>query len=750
MKVIGKLFALLVAFAFSSGVEATNDRTITKVVKLLESMLGKSKADGETDRDLYSKFKCYCDDNEDEKTLSIEELTKQIGILESKIEELRGSTGELSTECAQLRSDMAENEAARAEAEAIRKKAHADFVAEEADLTSAIGQMNDAIKTLSEIGADQTMSAGADHTQFMAGQGQSLLRLKATVKQALVAASVFFTQKQRRSVDSFLQAPFTGTYTAQSGEIVGILKNMRDTFESNLAAARATEKAEATAFQKFMKTKLEAYNTMKASYEEKQETLGTNDDDLAVKKGQLADAEAQKASDEEFLAKLRVMCADKAKEYEERKMLRVNEESAIAEAIAILNSDAAFESFGKVDATKTGSTGPATLLQLSARAHASARRDALQFLKSAANAQKSLRLARIAAQLEAGNPFTVVLEEIQKMIELIGREGKADKEQLDWCNSERETNHKDLQDKKDQISTLNGEITDLDTLINDPVTGLKVQIQDTEAKLESNHESQVSQTKARTEENLAYQQDIANLVEAEDLLTRAVRVLNKYYASLEKHYAQEDALLQREEPAPPSTWEGNFAGQKSKGGDAISMIEFILQETQKEESVAHSDEQEGQKAYEDSMTALKTEQAELEKSLADLQLLLAEKEKELLEKHEELQQTEADKLAIEVYLEKIKPGCDFITSNFDLRESNRAKEKAALERATGLLQGTPAYKAAVVATEEEAMGDCKETCVGREGHVECKACLAKVTVPGYCAGHEGTEGCDAAASAAAA
>jgi len=305
-----------------------------------------------------------------------------------------------------------------------------------------------------------------------------------------------------------------------------------------------------------------------------------------------------------------------------------------------------------------------------------------------------------------------------------------------------------LQDKKDQIDALNGELTHLDTLINDPETGLKVQIQEAEAKLESNHGSQVSQTKARIEGNLAYQQDIANIVQAEDLLTRAIRVLKKYYASLEKQYAQEEALLQREEPAPPSTWESSYGGQKSKGGDAISMLEFILQESQKEESVAHSDEEEAQKAYEDSMTALKTEQAALEDSFADLQQQLAEKEKELLEKHEELKETQADKLAIEVYLEKIKPGCDYITTNFDLRESNRGKEKAALERATELLQGTPAYKSAVAAAEEEAMGDCMETCVGREEHVECKACLAKVTVPGYCAGHEGTEGCGAVRGAA--
>ena len=41
------------------------------------------------------------------------------------------------------------------------------------------------------------------------------------------------------------KAPFTGSYTAQSGEVVGILKNMRDTFESELAAAHAKDTSRA-------------------------------------------------------------------------------------------------------------------------------------------------------------------------------------------------------------------------------------------------------------------------------------------------------------------------------------------------------------------------------------------------------------------------------------------------------------------------------------------------------------------------
>merc|ERR1739848_190228 len=169
--------------------------------------------------------------------------------------------------------------------------------------------------------------------------------------------SVFLPQKDQHTLTSFLQAPFTGTYTSQSGEIVGILKNMRDTFKANLASAWSAEKAAVEAHEKFMKIKEDEYETMKAAYEEKQGKLGDNDDELGSLRETLEDVQAELANDEEFLAKLLVMCAKKAKEFEERKMLRANEEAAISQAIAILNSDAAFESFGKVKATKSGATG---------------------------------------------------------------------------------------------------------------------------------------------------------------------------------------------------------------------------------------------------------------------------------------------------------------------------------------------------------------------------------------------------------
>merc|ERR1719198_1389005 len=102
---------------------------------------------------------------------------------------------------------------------------------------------------------------------------------------------------------------------------------------------------------------------MSQLYDEAQALLGDNDNALSAKRSQLDQAEKEKANDEEFLEKLRPMCKAKAESYEERKVLRADEEAAVAEAISILNSDSAFETFSTVDATTTGAT-KASFLQL--------------------------------------------------------------------------------------------------------------------------------------------------------------------------------------------------------------------------------------------------------------------------------------------------------------------------------------------------------------------------------------------------
>jgi hypothetical protein len=725
----------------------TKDRTITKVVKMLEDLMAKSKEDGDKDRKIYAKFLCYCNTKKETKTKEIEELTKVIALLEDEIAKLKGSNGVTSVELAKIKADKAANREAVDKATKIREDEKEAFEKFEEDMLAANASLAEAISTLAEVGADQTMATGADHDQFMAGfEGASLLKLKAKVRAALVTATAFLKPKQKQTVQSFLQAPFTGTYTSQSGEVVGILKQMKDTFEANLASARATEAAAQKAFDAFIEIKEKEYAELERLQAEKETLMADNDASLATARESLKTAQDDKAIREEFLEELIPLCSKKAEEYEQRQQLRANEDAAVAEAIAILNKDAAFETFGKVEATSAG----ASFLQLrSARRHAqggaSVRKQVQELLQQAAKKHKSLRLVKIVALLEAGNPFTAVLEAIDKLVAIIEKEGEADKENLDWCNSERETSDARIEELSDQITSLEETIAGLIEAIEAPETGLKDRIAATELALKENYDDQVTQTAQRTEANQAYQANIADIVEAEGLLDAAIHVLTKYY---EGEYVEYDAevkgtkVLAGEEEAHPETEEG-YKGQGETGKKAIDMLTFILDNTKKEETAAHTMEHEAQHAYEDSMQELKDTEASLQETLADLKMELAEKEKALAEAKDELKKTVEEKESIEAYLLKIKPGCDFITENIDYRKERQTSEISALKEAKDLLKDTPVYKAAVAEAHLTSMGDCRDKCVEHgEEHVICKACLAKVEIPGYCAGHEGTEGCD--------
>merc|ERR1719482_1393469 len=197
-------------------------------------------------------------------------------------------------------------------------------------------------------------------------------------------------------------------------------------------------------------------------------------------------------------------------------------------------------------------------------------------------------------------------------------------------------------------------------------------------------------------------------------------------------------IQKKEEPAPPSA-DFSATGQ-GQATDAVSMLGFILEETHAEEKQAHTDEEASQHTFEDTMTDLKDEEGTCLETIASLEEQLAATEKTLEETTIDLEKTSKEKKALERYLAKIKPGCDFITENIDTRKDNREAETSALNNAKDKLKSTPAYKSAAAAVEKDMLGKCADSCTDKSS-VECKACLAGTSVTGYCAGHKGEAGC---------
>jgi len=552
-----RFFLLLLALAISDG-----DKTITKVVKLLQGMLDKSKEDGENDHEVNAAFKCYCDTNTDEKTEAIQTATEDIARMESFLADRRAMNTKLSQEIAQLRKDLDDNESARDEATTIRDKEHTDFIAEEADMVTAIAQMDRAIQALQAVGADQTQSSGADNEQLSAVDATaaakahledlarqdattraeqhlagSLLAKKGkhdkkinvedldeTLKAALRSASLFLKPGQKAELKAFIQAP--GNYNAQSGEIVGVLKTMNDTFASNLDNARTEETKTQTDYEGFIAVKTAEHMDMTSTYEAKKVELGNNENDIATTQSELDTTVGIKNDDETFLGELTDRCAVKATEFAKRKMLRVNEEAAIAQAIAILHSDDARDTFGKTAATSSGASGPALFLQKrNVHAHHTGRKQLISQLTSKARALHSLRLAKVATAVSANNPFTEVLAMVRKMVETIDKEETDDQTKVAWCEIEQSTNNANLADKATDIGTLTSNIGNLQIVVTDT----KANIEIAQSDLTDCRTAQSTETESRQAASAAFHENLGNLQEAEKILEKAVTVLEKYY-----------------------------------------------------------------------------------------------------------------------------------------------------------------------------------------------------------------------------
>merc|ERR1719217_1500802 len=336
---------------------------------------------------------------------------------------------------------------------------------------------------------------------------------------------------------SFLQGP-TANYNAQSGEIVGVLKNMNDTFTANLANARQVEPKALADFTAMKKVLDEEYDEASELFEKRKTEIGETAELISRTSSEMNTAKDRLAEDESFLASLTDRCAKKKADFDKRNMLRSQEEAAIAEAIAVLNSDAAFSTFGKVSATSTGAT---SFIQTSASQNKDAqkvRAAAGAALATASKKLHSMRLAKIAMQLssknKATNPFTKVLENINSTVELIEAEEADDSQKLATCNSEQDINNAKRDAKKEKMDDLTATIGQLEI----SAKNTKKEIADEEADLAQNRADQKEATDARSEANAIFKENLKNLEDAEMILAKATKVLVKYYKYLHSHTAE--------------------------------------------------------------------------------------------------------------------------------------------------------------------------------------------------------------------
>merc|ERR1712072_1652171 len=279
-------------------------------------------------------------------TKAIADAEARISDLTTKIEELTASSARLNTEIKNLEKEVAENQAALDKATAIRQKQLAEFNEEEKDLLESISALKSAVTVLSK------------HNSLLQVPRSHLVGVAATVqnemqKHASLLSGVL-THKERRAVSSFVQAPedyfdaeptFKQSYAPQSGEIFGILRQMRETFETNLSDSQKEEMANQKAYEELKAAKEEEIAAGQEQIDSKTQELADTDEKNAQAKTDVEDTKESLSADEQFLMMLKEKCSMTDKEWEERQKTRQEEMEACSKALAILSGDDAHDLF---------------------------------------------------------------------------------------------------------------------------------------------------------------------------------------------------------------------------------------------------------------------------------------------------------------------------------------------------------------------------------------------------------------------
>merc|ERR1719171_474878 len=171
-------------------------------------------------------------------------------------------------------------------------------------------------------------------------------------------------------------------YAPASGEIVGILKQMKDTMEKDLAELKAQEATAAQDFEGMKAAKEKEIAAATQAIEEKTKRTGEVAVEIVNLKEDLDDTSESLAEDQSFLADMEKNCAQKEKDWAEICKMRQEELIALADTIKILNDDDAQEMF-----KKSIPSASASLLQL----QTSRKEMARQALKALSAAKRTSR-----------------------------------------------------------------------------------------------------------------------------------------------------------------------------------------------------------------------------------------------------------------------------------------------------------------------------------------------------------------------
>merc|ERR1719253_2186026 len=459
--------AVLFGGAMPAMGQEANVSPIRKVVMLIEEMKVQTEKDAKADLEAYDKYMCWCKKNDAAKTTAIADAQATIEELTAFVEESKAKEGLLKESVEILSKVQLLQKSGEAPSKELLEQAHrtteilmqvkAKHIASRPafasimqkdlfDMLGALGGPKDAFLPKRKVALNQ---AGAMQPEISEEEAGMAARPNGENGAAAGAKS----------------------YNSRSGKIFGLLSEMSEEMQRDLAEATKTEAQSNENFANLKAAKEAEIAAATEQVKAKEAELADTLNKMAKAKRDLEKTETALAADTEFLANMKKDCQTEDENYKKRAEIRSQEIVALAETLKILNDDDARTLFGKSVGTsfiQESSEQKAMLMN-------AAQKKAMQRIAEVARKHKNWALASLAVRVRL-DAFTKIKEMMDKMLVELKKQQAEEYEKAEACKKdidETEDTIKEKNNLKDSLETLATEIAELQKEEEDMKIALK-------------------------------------------------------------------------------------------------------------------------------------------------------------------------------------------------------------------------------------------------------------------------------------
>lgn len=661
------VLALAVAAQLRLVAAGPRGNPVSRVVALLKDMQADLEKEADADEAVYEKLACWCETNDKGKTKAIADAVARMKDLDAAIQKNAALSQTLQVEIKALNKEIAEDQKSLETATAMREKAQGEFLGSEKEMIESIRALNQAVTVLSK-------QHGGKGAAFLSNQ--AVVNVYSTARDLMDKyydlLQGVITPTERKVLTSFMQGgdyfdakpTFSQAYAPQSSEIFGILKQMKETFESNLSSEQKEEMAAQETFANLKKAKEAEIKAGQDSVDAKSEQLATADETLAQSKEDLEDTKASWSADKKFLRELKVKCKMTDKEWEERQKIRQSELTAVAKAIELLSSDEAREQFTK----------SFNFLQTNQKKE---RRDqAVAAISKVVAKNPKLAALAVSARLD---PFPKVKKAIDDMVTELLKQKDDDIKEKKFCTDQFHKNKKSDEEKAHTKKRLDNKIAALTQTISEQ----QAAIDTLDAQMKDLNAQRKKASDDRKAENEAFLQEVADQKKSGGLLKGALDILKEVYDGMG------GALLQKQAPPVGGPAPKNFEAYGKSGASSgiMAMIQQLITDTENMIKEAQRTEQNAMASFTKFVQTTNESLKAKDDAKVDLVSQKAQSGKDLTAAKSELKGTTGELEALAKTKGELHKQCDFLLANFEITQKARDEEVEALRGAKAFLNG---------------------------------------------------------------